>query len=143
MKRLILLALVAAMLFALVPAALADSQSAYSGYVYIELTGVGQFKWFGLAKTPEESYSVPIQQLMSDGTTVENVIHITDKGFYMESSDCEGHDCVDMGEVTLENMNSRVLGGVVVCLPHQLYAELYTPEGFAEWYNNYKQQLGQ
>ena len=46
----------------------------------------------------------------------------------MEKSNCEGQDCVDEGEVTLENRQERILGNMVICLPHQLMLYLITRE---------------
>ena len=43
-------------------------------------------------------------------------------------ADCEGHDCISEGEVTLENRQDRLLGNMVVCAPHRLTLYLYTPE---------------
>ncbi len=76
----------------------------------------------------EEDYVFPLTQTLADGTVWENVIHVTPEGFYMESANCEGHDCVDEGTVTLENRKDRILGNMVICLPHQITLELYTPE---------------
>ena len=76
----------------------------------------------------EEDYVFPLTQTLADGTVWENVIHMTPEGFYMESANCEGHDCIDEGTVTLENRKDRILGNMVICLPHQITLELYTPE---------------
>ena len=56
----------------------------------------------------------------------ENVIHIGKNSFYMESSNCDNQNCVEEGEVTLENRDSRVLFNMVICLPHGLSLELLT-----------------
>ena len=58
----------------------------------------------------------------------ENVVHIGKNSFYMESSNCENQNCVEQGEVTLENRDTRVLMNLVICLPHNLSLELLTPE---------------
>ena len=50
----------------------------------------------------------------------------------MTESDCEGHDCIEEGEVTLENMKDRLLMNMVICAPHRLTLSLYTPEEAAE-----------
>lgn len=62
----------------------------------------------------------------ADGS--ENVIHIGKDSFYMESSNCDNQNCVNEGEVTLENRRTRILYNMVVCLPHQLSLELLTPD---------------
>ena len=58
----------------------------------------------------------------------ENVIHIGENSFYMESSNCKNQNCVGQGEVTLENRESRPLFNMVICLPHNLSLELLTRE---------------
>lgn len=59
----------------------------------------------------------------------ENVIHVTPSSVYMESATCDNQDCVLQGEVTMENMDSRVLGNMIICLPNQVTVELVTPDG--------------
>ena len=71
-----------------------------------------------------------------------NIIHIGINSFYMEESNCENQDCVKEGTVTLENMNTRVLYNMIVCLPHQLSLELITPEeAETVLYELYQQQM--
>ena len=65
---------------------------------------------------------------MADGTEAVNVLHLTANGVWMEDSNCEGHDCILEGEVTLENREERVLWNMIICLPHQLSLELITRE---------------
>lgn len=57
----------------------------------------------------------------------ENVVHIGKDSFYMESSNCDNQNCVEEGEVTLENKDSRILFNMVYCLPHRLSLALLTP----------------
>ena len=81
----------------------------------------------GLLPLPTEGeYTRTIRQTMDDGTEAVNILHLTANGFWMEDANCEGHDCVNMGEVTLENREERVLWNMVICLPHQLSLELIT-----------------
>ena len=54
----------------------------------------------------------------------ENVIALTGEAVYMQRANCENQDCVDMGEVTPDNLELRVLGGFIVCLPHRLSVEV-------------------
>ena len=68
-----------------------------------------------------------ILQKMDDGTEWRNVIRMTPEGFSVTEADCEGHDCIAEGEVTLENMQDRLLWNMVICAPHQLTLSLYTP----------------
>lgn len=58
----------------------------------------------------------------------ENVIRIGKDSFYMESSNCENQTCVEQGEVTPENRDTRPLFNMVICLPHNLMLELLTRE---------------
>ena len=46
----------------------------------------------------------------------------------MEDSTCEGHDCVEQGEVTFDNIGTRILGRYILCLPNQVSLELYSTE---------------
>ncbi len=83
----------------------------------------------GLLPLPTEGeYTRTIRQTMEDGTEAINVLRLTPDGFRMEDANCEGHDCINEGEVTLENRETRVLWNMVICLPHQLSLELITRE---------------
>lgn len=83
----------------------------------------------GLLPLPVEGeYTRTIRQISEDGSETINVLHLTPNGFRMEESNCEGQDCVKMGEVTLENREERVLWNMIICLPHQLSLELITRE---------------
>ena len=94
------------------------------GYVLVQLQYSG-----GLLPLPQEGeYTKTIRQTMDDGSEYVNMIHVTPTGFWMEESNCEGQDCVDEGEVTLENRQERILGNMVICLPHQLMLYLITRE---------------
>lgn len=89
----------------------------------------------GLLPLPEEGeYSYPLHQVGPDGQQMENVIHVTADGVYMESSTCENQDCVNQGEVTLENRDERILSNMIICLPNLVYLELYTPEEIVEMF---------
>ena len=50
----------------------------------------------------------------------------------MADADCPGRDCVEQGEVTLENRGERILGNMIICLPNQVCLQLYTPEEVLE-----------
>ena len=83
----------------------------------------------GLLTLPTEGeYTRTIRQIAADGSEAFNTLHLTTNGFWMEDSNCEGHDCIMEGEVTLENREERVLWNMVICLPHQLSLELITRE---------------
>ena len=68
-----------------------------------------------------EKHTVRIEQ---DGIG-ENTVILTGKAVYMQDADCPGKDCVSMGEVTQENLEMRVLGGFIICLPHRLSVEVW------------------
>ena len=94
------------------------------GYVLVE-----NRNQYGLLPLPQEGeYTKTIRQVLADGSEYVNVVHVTPKGFWMEESNCEGQDCIGEGEVTLENLHERVLGNMVICLPHQLVLSLITRE---------------
>ena len=67
-----------------------------------------------------EAHSV--QVLLPDGG--ENTVAITGEAVYMEHADCENQDCVNMGAVTRENLELRVMGGFIICLPHRISVEV-------------------
>jgi hypothetical protein len=94
------------------------------GYVLVQLQNTA-----GLLPLPQEGeYTKTIRQEMPDGSEMVNVLHITPNGFWMEESNCEGQDCIGEGEVTLENRQERILGNMVICLPHTLMVYLITRE---------------
>ena len=87
--------------------------------------------WYNLrADMPNK----PGHMLLPDGTPAENVIHVTAEGVYMEDSTCENHDCVDQGEVTLDNRKDRILGNMIICLPNQVTLQLLTPDEVLEMF---------
>ena len=91
-------------------------------YVLVRLTD-----YAGLLPLPQEGeYIKTVRQLLTDGSEYVNVLHVTPEGFWMEESNCEGHDCINEGEVTLSNREERALWNMVICLPHRLSAELIT-----------------
>ena len=97
-------------------------------------------KTAGFLALPEEGEKTQaIIQRQEDGSEWHNVILMTPEGFRMIEADCEGHDCIEEGEVTLENMQDRVLWNMVVCAPHRLTLYLYTKEQAVE---QSKQWLG-
>lgn len=46
----------------------------------------------------------------------------------MKSSSCDNQACVHQGIVTLENMSTRVLQNMIICLPNEVVLSLLTPE---------------
>lgn len=60
-----------------------------------------------------------------------NTVHVTPDSVWMEHSSCDNQDCVDQGTVSLDNMDSRVLYNMIICLPNQVVLELHTAETLA------------
>ncbi len=54
----------------------------------------------------------------------ENVIMMTEDGFYMLSANCHNQDCVRQGEVTAKNHMFRSLGTSVICIPNRVEVQL-------------------
>lgn len=90
-------------------------------WAYLIVT-VGGTAYEPIPLTGEATY--PITQ----PSGAENVLHVTSDSVYMESATCDNQDCVHQGVVTLENMDSRVLGNMIICLPNQVVAELVAPD---------------
>lgn len=67
-----------------------------------------------------EAHTLTIEQ---DGVG-ENTVALTGDSVYMLHADCENQDCVQMGAVTRDNLELRVMGGFIVCLPHRLSVEV-------------------
>ena len=53
-----------------------------------------------------------------------NTVRITPDAVYMQEADCHGQDCVKMEPVTRDNLEMRVMGGFIICLPHRLSVEV-------------------
>ena len=87
-------------------------------YLYIIVNG----RISGIYAVGEEG-DVTVDQ--GDGKV--NVIHMTEKGFYMASSTCDNQLCVHQGEVTIDNYQQRILGASVLCLPNNVDLELVVP----------------
>lgn len=64
-------------------------------------------------------------------TGMVNTVHVTPTSVWMADSTCDNQDCVEQGTVSLDTMNDRVLGNMIICLPHQVTLELYTAEEMA------------
>ncbi len=71
-----------------------------------------------------QEQTLAVQQ--SDGSV--NVIRITERGAVMESSTCENQLCVEMGEVTLDNWETRPNQQFIICLPNRVSVELVVNE---------------
>ena len=133
---LLALALLCAMALAEEPApaeTTAPEESPAPAKAYVLVTTASQM---GFLPLPEEGeYSYHLEQVLPDGTPAENVVHVTADGVWMEDSTCDNHDCVNQGEVTLENRKDRILGNFIICLPNQVTLQLMTPEEILEYFN--------
>lgn len=75
-----------------------------------------------------------LQTPLISGKTIEirqengcvNVVRMTEDGFYMESSTCPNHECIEQGEVNATNWKTRKLLGQVICLPNRVVVQLDT-----------------
>ena len=93
---------------------------------YVLVSTATMMGWLPLPESEEASY--PVRQVMPDGTEAVNTVHLTPEGVYMEDSTCANHDCVNQGIVTLENRDERILSNMIICLPNQVYLQLFTRE---------------
>ncbi len=104
-----------------------DGDDPAPGYVLVQTANIMGF----LALPAEGEVLREIRQTRPDGSEWLNIIRMTPEGFNMAEADCPGHDCEQQGEVTLENMQDRVLWNMIICAPHELTLCLYTPEDAA------------
>ena len=104
-----------------------EGQKMALGYVLAQANG--ESKWIPLPTTEEDLYITISRQ---DDPSVSNTLRLMKNGFVMDSSTCDNQDCVMQGEVTLENKAERVLMHMVICLPHNVSAELYSTEELLE-----------
>jgi len=70
-----------------------------------------------------ESHLITVHQ--PDGS--ENTVLMTGSMVRMMDANCSNHDCMEMGEITRDNLDERILGGFIVCLPHDLIVEVRNP----------------
>ena len=61
-----------------------------------------------------------------------NEITLTGDSVSMTEADCPNQDCIHMGAVTAENLETGVMGGFIVCLPHRLAVEVREGEAQGE-----------
>lgn len=91
------------------------SPEAPGARVYVTLDGAA------LIDVPfSEPRTITVRQ--PDGA--ENGLTLTGAAVYMDHANCENQDCVDMGAVTLDNLELRVMGGFIICLPHKVSVEV-------------------
>ncbi len=71
-----------------------------------------------------EPHTVLLRQENGD----ENLLRITEGSVFMENANCEGQDCVHMEKVTRDNLETRVMFGMIICLPHRFSVEVRSGE---------------
>ena len=81
-----------------------------------------------LALTSEGDFTI-----RQEATGAENVVHVTPDSIAMKSANCDNQDCVEQGEVTLENKDTRILGNRIICLPNQVTLQLYSRDELMDW----------
>ena len=62
-----------------------------------------------------------------------NIVHVTPTSIDMHEANCDNQDCVEQGEVTLENKDTRILGNMIICLPNQVTLQLYSRDELMDW----------
>lgn len=62
-----------------------------------------------------------------------NIVHVTPTSIDMHEANCDNQDCVEEGEVTLENKDTRILGNRIICLPNQVTLQLYSRDELMDW----------
>ena len=97
----------------------ATETPAVSAYLVVTVQGM---MYEPLPLAGEGSFTIK----QDENTT--NTIHVTPDSVWMEHSTCDNQDCVDQGTVSLDNMSTRVLSNMIICLPNEVVLELYTPE---------------
>lgn len=108
-----------------IPAGDSEAAPAELPLGFIRALANGESKWLPLPTGDEE---VLITIGRQNDPAVSNTLRLWKNGFRMDSSTCDNQDCVMQGDVTLENMDSRVLMHMVLCLPHDVAVELYSTE---------------
>lgn len=69
-----------------------------------------------------------------------NVVHVTPTSIDMHEANCDNQDCVEQGEVTLENKDTRILGNMIICLPNQVTLQLYSRDELVDWLSETTQE---
>lgn len=57
-----------------------------------------------------------------------NVVEVSGRGVVMRSSTCDNQLCVGMGEVTVDNWETRPNQQFIICLPNRVSVELAVTE---------------
>ena len=114
---LILGSIVFLILAALLVMLLMPKSTSQSGENEILITVDGQ-EWRRIPLSQPQT--VVVEQ--EDGS--RNEIVVTSEGAYMAFSSCDNQLCVHMGEVTLDNWETRPNQAFIICLPNRVSVEL-------------------
>ena len=68
--------------------------------------------------------SAPQTVTVSQNDGCVNVVEVSDHGAVMLSSTCDNQLCVEMGEVTVDNWETRPNQQFIICLPNRVGVEL-------------------
>lgn len=109
--------------------------------LFISIAGFIAVKTVGKSHDKDEHVNIYVEDilykkiLLSDPNNVVvdidgkyNEIEINSNGAFMLKSNCDNQDCLHQGEVTLDNINKRIMGGWIVCLPNKVSIELVGSE---------------
>lgn len=64
------------------------------------------------------------QTVIIDKNGRHNEIEITENGVFVKNANCDNQDCILQGEANLQNIEERIMGGWIVCLPNKVSIEL-------------------
>ena len=93
----------------------------WSAPAYVRVTAPSASGWLALPREGSLLFR------LTDGEEF-NLIRLTPEGVRVEDASCPNRDCAGQGTVTLENRSERLLGALIVCLPHQAVLQLFSPE---------------
>lgn len=107
-------------------------QGTARGYVRITAGAANtgeESRWLALPTSGEQTIAL---RQGEGADAMENVLRLTPDSITVISANCSTQDCVEQGTVTLDNKDMRVLGNMIICLPHQVSVELYAAEELFE-----------
>ncbi len=98
----------------------------FGGFKYFE-GEVGNSNYVVISVDGEEYKRVSLtepQTVIIDKNGRHNEIKITENGVYVKNANCDNQDCILQGEANLQNIEERIMGGWIVCLPNKVSIEL-------------------
>ena len=84
--------------------------------------------YVGNASAPYAELPLDEDQVLEidQGSGVVNYVEVKDGVVRMQDSTCPDKLCVGQGDMSQDNVDQRVLGNMIVCLPNQVLLELVT-----------------